>query len=86
MEGREIRGFPAKFWLKSRDWREKQGPVRPPTQIPSHPLHVAFLPLRGQCFKAHETPSSSVPPAEPPERLSASPAGLAFLLPFSHFL
>ena len=47
MEGREIRGFPAKFWLKSRDWREKQGPVRPPHPDPQSPIACGIPPTTG---------------------------------------
>lgn len=85
MEGREIRGSLVKFWLRSRNWREKQGPDLPPPSphIPIHPLHVALLPVLGWCLKAHETPSSPIHLAYPPEMMSANPAGLALPLPFA---
>lgn len=35
MEGKEIGGFLAKFWLRSRDWRGKQGPDPPDPHSPT---------------------------------------------------
>nr|KAF6495989.1 hypothetical protein HJG63_010263 [Rousettus aegyptiacus] len=81
MEGRVIKGSLAKFWLRRRDWREKQGPDPPPSPTHPHsPVACDITPLLGWCLKDYETLSSPVHLAEPPETMSVNPAGLAFCL------
>lgn len=76
-------GSLVKFWL-SRDWRGKQGPDTATHSPPGHsPIACGIPPPPGLVLKARETPSSPVHLAEPPEMISANPAGLACLLPFS---
>ena len=77
-KGREM-GISCKVLAKKPRLERKAKSWSP--QVPTHPLRVAFLPLLGRCFQAHDTCSS--PLAEPPETMPANPAGLALLLPFS---
>lgn len=89
----ERSGSVAKFWLRGRDWREKQGPDTSPPPLPlPHPLtHPAFTPgmchtFRGWCLKAHETPSSPVQLAEPPGMIPAKPVGWPYFCLFHQFV